>query len=430
MTEASVRPRHCWGVNMTEPLKRPKRKNPILRTRQPILPPWTRSRIGLGLTAAAAEGVFELQKCDDCGSLQYPPREMCSACLCTELTWTRQSGEGELISETLLHHSHDLYFRERMPWRLGLVKLDGGPSVVTHLHGDIDGPPTRVQVGARLDRAGRGVLIATPEKEVPHMADDKQLREMTCDPKFRKVLITDGKTELGQAMVREIAAAGASLIWVGHSEPWKQPQGFAELAKIPEVELIPMDLTNGRDIQELGGALGGRVDILINTAQVHRTNGIGDRYGTDVARLEMDINYLGLLRLAQEFGPAMKSRGADGQNSAVAWVNVLSVFALSNFPSHGTFSASQAAAYSLSQCLRAEFKPYSVRVLNVFPGPVDDDWNQMIPPPKIAPQRLARDIVAALKDGIEDLYPGDVAKEYYSLFRENHKVLEKELADG
>ena len=54
----------------------------------------------------------------------------------------------------------------------------------------------------------------------------------------------------------------------------------------------------------------------------------------------------------------------------------------------------------------------------------------MIPPPKIAPERLARDIVGALQDGIEDLYPGDVAKEYYSLFRENPKILEKELADG
>jgi len=144
----------------------------------------------------------------------------------------------------------------------------------------------------------------------------------------------------------------------------------------------------------------------------------------------MDVNYLGLLRLAQAFGPAMKARGADGQNSAVAWVNVLSAFALSNYPSHGTFSASQAAALSLSQCLRSEFKPFAVRVLNIFPGPVDDDWNQMIPPPKIAPERLARDIVGALKDGIEDLYPGDVAKEYYSLFRENPKILEKELADG
>lgn len=415
---------------MTEPLTRPKRKNPILRTRQPILPPWTRSRVGLGLTAAAAMGRFELQQCDECGAVQYPPREMCSSCLCSELTWTEQSGAGELISETLLHHSHDLYFRERMPWRLGLVKLDNGPSVVAHLHGDIEAAPTRVIVGARLDRAGRGALIATPAEEVPNMADDKQLREMTCDPKFRKVLITDGKSEFGQAMVREIAAAGASLIWVGHTEPWKQPAGFAELADIPEVELIPLDVTNARQIDELGGALGNRVDIFINTAQVHRTHGIADRRGTDIARLEMDVNYLGLLRLAQAFGPAMKARGADGQNSAVAWVNVLSAFALSNFPSHGTFSASQAAALSLSQCLRAEFKPFSVRVLNVFPGPVDDDWNQMIPPPKIAPERLARDIVGALQDGIEDLYPGDVAKEYYSLFRENPKILEKELADG
>ena len=415
---------------MTEPLQRPKRKNPILRTRQPILPPWTRSRIGLGVTAAAAEGRFKLQHCNECAMVLYPPREMCSGCLSTELTWKETDPNGTLISETLLHHSHDLYFRERMPWRLGLIKLDAGPSIVTHLHGDVSEPTTRVIVSSRLDRAGRGVFIATPEKEVPNMADDRQLREMTCDPKFRKVLITDGKTEQGQAMVKEIAAAGASLIWVGHAEPWKQPDGFAELADIPEVTMLPLDITNSRNIQELGSAIGGRVDILINTSQMHRTHGIQDRYGTDIARMEMDVNYIGLLRLAQEFGPAMKSRGADGQNSAVAWVNVLSVFALSNFPSHGTFSASQAAAYSLSQCLRAEFKPHAVRVLNVFPGPIDDPWNQHIPPPKITPERLAREVVAALKDGIEDIYPGDVAKEYYSRFLENPKVLEKELADG
>ncbi len=414
---------------MTEPLQRPKRKNPILRTQQPILPPWTRSRVGLGMTAAAARGRFELQVCDECSAVQYPPREMCGSCLATDLTWTEMSGAGELISETLLHHAHDLYFRERLPWRLGMVKLAEGPTVVAHLHGDVPPPPVSVRISARLDRAGRAALIATPENEVPNMADDRQLREMTCDPKFRKVLITDGKSEVGQAMVREIAKAGASLIWVGHSEPWKQPAGFAELADIPEVELIPLDLTDARNVQELGGALGNRVDILINTAQIHRTESISSRYGTDVAKLEMEVNYLGLLRLAQNFGPAMKARGADGQNSAVAWVNLLSVFALANFPSQGTFSASQAAALSLAQCLRAEFKPHAVRVLNVFPGPVDEPWNQMIPPPKIAPGRLARDVVAALKDGIEDLYPGDVAQEYYALFREDPKILEKELCD-
>ena len=412
---------------MTEPLQPPKRKNPILRTRAPILPPWTRSRIGLGLTAAAARGEFHLQTCGECGVVQYPPKEMCGDCLSADLAWGAVDGAGVLLAETRLHHSHDLYFRERMPWRLGLVRLDCGPSVVAHLHGDVIAAPQQVLVGARLDRAGRGVLIATPVDEVPNMADDRQLREMTCDPKFRKVLITDGKSEVGQAMVREVAAAGASLIWVGETEPWKQPDGFGDIVAMPQVEVIPLDLTDARSVQQQGSALGGRVDILINTATVHRTHGISSRYGTDVARLEMEVNYLGLLRLMQEFGPAMKSRGADGQNNAVAWVNLLSVFALSNFPAEGTYSASQAAALSLSQCQRAEFHPAAIRVVNVFSGPVDEPWSQQIPPPKVAPERLARDVVTGLKSGVEDVYVGDVAKEFHARFREDPKILEKEL---
>ena len=44
------------------------------------------------------------------------------------------------------------------------------------------------------------------------MADDRQLREMTCDPRFRKVLITDGKTKVGQALARAVSAAGADIV--------------------------------------------------------------------------------------------------------------------------------------------------------------------------------------------------------------------------
>ena len=159
-------------------------------------------------------------------------------------------------------------------------------------------------------------------------------------------------------------------------------------------------------------------------------SGIGSRQGTDIARMEMDVNYLGLLRLAQEFGPVMKARGADGQSSAVAWVNLLSIFALSNFPAHGTYSASKAAALSLAQCLRAEMRPAGVRVVNVFPGPIDDEWNQLLPPPKLAPEAVAKAIVGALKEGIEDVYPGDVAQEWKTRLTESAKGFERELALG
>ncbi len=409
-------------------LEKPKRKNPVLRTRLPTLPPAARSRVALGLTAAAALGRFELQQCRDCGTVQYPPREACQQCLSVHLPWNPQSGDGELLSSTVLHHSNDLFFRERLPWRLGLVQLDCGPIVVAHLHGGVPPAPARVRVAVRLDRAGQAVLVALPEKETCNMADDRQLREFTCDPKFRKVLVTDGKTAAGQALVQALAKAGADVIWVGYAEPWKKFSGFDELKKISQVTLLPLDVTDSKNVRELAAEIGGKVDILVNNAEHHRAFGIGNRPGVETARAEMDVNYFGLLRLAQEFGPAMRLRGADGVASAVAWVNVLSIYALANFPPHGTFSASKAAAHSLAQCLRAEMRPAGVRVVNVFPGPIDDEWNQLLPPPKVAAAGLANAIVDALRDGVEDVYPGDVAQEWLARWRDNPKALERELS--
>jgi len=415
---------------MTMPFIKPPRKNPVLRTPQINLPPAARGRVALGLTAAAAEGRFALQVCADCGAVQYPPREACHRCLSPELPWQPQSGAGELLATTTLAHSNDLYFRERLPWRLGMVRLDAGPSVMVHLHGEVGEAPQRVRVGTRLDRAGQAVLIGYPEKGTENMADDPMLREMASDPKYRKVLVTDGKSATGQAVAHAMVKAGADLVWVGHAEPWKKLPGLAELAALPQVALVPLDVTDERSVSTLAGQIGGKVDIVVNTAELHRGFGIAARRGTDVAKAEMEVNYLGLLRLAQCFGPALKGRSADGATHATAWVNLLSIYALANFPPHGTFSASKAAALSLAQCLRAEMRAAGIRVINVFPGPIDDEWNQNLPPPKLAPAALASAIVKALKEGVEDIYPGDVAQEWLERWRHNPKVLEREIAAG
>jgi short-subunit dehydrogenase len=205
--------------------------------------------------------------------------------------------------------------------------------------------------------------------------------------------------------------------------------GFAALRELPQVNIVPLDITDGRSVRELAGAIGAKVDILINTADHHRTFSISGRRGVETAQAEMDVNYLGLLRLAQEFGPVLKARAADGPSSAVAWVNLLSIFALSNYPLHGTYSASKAAALSLSQALRAELRPAGVRVINLFPGPIDDEWNQLILPPKITPAAVASAIVQALKGSVEDVYPGEIAQDWLARYTDNPKVLERELTE-
>ena len=412
----------------SEPLKRPKRKNPVLRTPLPTLPPRARSRVALGLTAAAARGRLQLQVCRDCSAVQYPPREVCRVCLSQRLVWRVQDGRGELLTETVLRHAQELFFRERAPWRIGIVRLDVGVNVIAYVHTSVGGAPCRVRAEAALDRAGEAVLVAVPEQGRAQLSDDPKLREMTCDPRLRKVLVTDGKSPIGQATARALAAAGAELIWIGEAEPWKKVADFAALRELPQAAIVPLDVTDGRSVRELAGEIGGKVDIVVNTAECHRTFGIAARRGIETAQQEMEVNYFGLLRLAQAFVPALKARAADGQASAIAWVNLLSIFALSNYPPHGTYSASKAAALSLSQALRAELIPAGVRVINLFPGPIDDEWDQLLLPPKLSAAAVAAAVVDALKGSVEDVYPGDVAQDWLARHLDNPKALERELS--
>ena len=251
---------------MTEPLVRPRRKNPLKRTRLPLRPQGVRSRTAHGLTAAAAEGRFALQVCLDCNTVIYPPRDACPSCLSARLPFRDVARGGTLIAETTVRTTTDPYFRERTPWRVGTVKLDVGPVVVAHLHGDaVEGG--RVRLELKLDKSGSAVAIALPEKDTENMADDPHLREMTCDPKFRRVLITDGRTSVGQAMAKAFSDAGAAIVFVGLADPWKPFPGMAGLRKIERVEIVPLDVTDSESVTELAEQNGARIDIVVNTAE-------------------------------------------------------------------------------------------------------------------------------------------------------------------
>ena len=414
---------------MTTPLAPPPKKNPQKRTVSPTSPPGGRSRASLGLSAAAAEGRFMLQVCGDCGAVQYPARDACCSCLSVDLQWKDVPPTGELLAETTVRTSTNLYFRERAPWRTGSVKLDVGPTVICHVHGDVE-PRSRVVLWNRLDRAGQGVILAVPEEATPNMEDDPQLRAITSDPKHRRVLITDGRNANAPALAKALAEAQASMIFIGEAESWRPNPNRSALEAIPGGEILPLDVTDTASVRELAGEIGGKTDILINNARFIRPGGVMTRGDTAFAHEEIEVNYMGLMRLAQAFGLGMCARTADGVNASVAWVNILSAASLVNVAEFGSFSASNAAALSLSQCLRAEFRPSGLRLMNVFVGPTEDDWHQPLPPPKVLPNAIARSVVQGLRDGLEDVYCGDVAKDMIERFRAGPKILEREMTSG
>jgi len=412
---------------MTEPLPPPRKKNPQTPTRAALVPPLARSRAALAMAAEAAQGRLRLQTCAECGTVAYPPRDACPACLSVDLPFVDVPDGGEVIAQTTVRVSPELYFRQRLPWRVGTVKLDAGPVVVAHLHGDVAGPG-RVRIAAKLDRVGNAALIALPESETPHMRDDPLYRELSASPRHRRVLVTDGRAPSGLAIAMALLAAGAERVFVGIAERWRGVPEEAAFAALGErVALVDLDVGDTQGVRTLAGSIGGKVDILVNNAEYVRPGSILARGDVETLARELDVNALGLARLAQAFGPGMRARGADGTNNAVALVDVLPVHALASWPEFGAFSASAAARLSILQDLRAELRPGGVRVLSVFVGPTEDPWREAVPPPKVTPAQIARAVVHALEEGIEDTFVGDVAKDVAERFRRNPKLLEREL---
>ena len=288
-------------------------------------------------------------------------------------------------------------------------------------------PGGRVRMTIKLDRSSRAVMLAMPVTGGKNMEEDLQLRETTCDPKLRRVLISIAKTTVGVGLAHAMLDAGARVLFLGNPDTWKRNAAFDDLAARPESEGFHLDVSDSEAGHEVAGQIGSKVDILVNTSYHLRPGGIVTRKDVNEPRNEMDVNYFGLLRLAKEFGPVMRARGADGDFGACAWVNVLSIYALVNNPTLATYSASQAAALSLSQGLRNELAEGGIKVINVFPGPIEDEWQQLFPPPKVTPEALARAVLGALRNGTEDIYPGAVAEETIARLRENPKEVEREL---
>ncbi len=82
---------------------------------------------------AAKAGQLVLQKCDSCGMLRFPPRELCSHCLAAGASWVPVTGRGEIFSYNIIHQVYHPGFAADVPYPVVVVQLEEGARMVSNL---------------------------------------------------------------------------------------------------------------------------------------------------------------------------------------------------------------------------------------------------------------------------------------------------------
>lgn len=202
----------------------------------------------------------------------------------------------------------------------------------------------------------------------------------------KTVLITGANRGIGRALVEEALRRGAKQVYAATRQPFAHSDG--------RVTPLTLDVTNSAQIQDAFEKIGA-LDILINNAGVDLHEDLSER-----ANLErhLAVNLFGTYGVSQAFLPLVaRSQGAI--------VNVLSLAALASVPFTPAYSISKAAAFSLTQSLRALWAGRGVKVHAVLPGPVDTDMTRYLDIPKFSPESVARGIFDGVEKGEEDIFP-------------------------
>ena len=125
------------------------------------------ARFDTGLPATAG---LALPCCSRCGRVNYPPRELCGACLADGLVWRGVDSRGLVQACTDLHYSLEPDYADHLPWRIASVVLACGPVVLAHLQPDIvEGGEVAVRIVE--DRHGNRMLAAIGPQQAGAGAD-------------------------------------------------------------------------------------------------------------------------------------------------------------------------------------------------------------------------------------------------------------------
>ncbi len=225
------------------------------------------------------------------------------------------------------------------------------------------------------------------------------------------VLVTGSNRGIGKALVTDLLNRGVKKIYAAARDLTSLPD-YAD-SRITPLEL---DITNDSQIEQ-AAISANDIDMLVNNAGTLSFVSALTGPMADI-RHDMEVNYFGLLKMMRAFVPVLETK------TEPAIINVASIASFVNFPFHGGYGASKAAAFSITQCARIELQKKGINVHSINPGPIDTDMTKDIAMDKASPEATAKIIFDELERDVADIFPDPTGAEMFALWRDDYRKLE------
>jgi NAD(P)-dependent dehydrogenase (short-subunit alcohol dehydrogenase family) len=232
-------------------------------------------------------------------------------------------------------------------------------------------------------------------------------------------LVTGANRGIGSEYVSQLLERGAAKIYVAA----RDPESLKSMVDGGGGKLVPLklDVTNADDVAS-AAALASDVTLLINNAGYAAFEGAMSAGDMKAARQEMEVNYFGKLALCRAFAPLLASSGGG------VIVNMLSMLGLLSLPAAATYSASKAAALSVTRSIRAELASQKTAVIGVMAIQTETDMGGALPEPRLSPHEVVSDVLDAVEAGkSEEVFAGELTRQRNAGFETNPKGVQDML---
>ncbi|GAA3936979.1 SDR family oxidoreductase [Litoribacillus peritrichatus] len=226
-------------------------------------------------------------------------------------------------------------------------------------------------------------------------------------------LVTGANRGIGKSIVESFIKHGAKKVYLAVRDT--SSTSALEAAYGDKVVTVQTDVSDASSVKKLA-EVATDVEILVNNAGVLVPSTPLSENAEAALAKELDVNVFGLLRITNAFADTLeKNQGALVQLNSVA--------SIKNFSELSTYSASKAAAYSLTQGLRETLGKKGVSILSVHPGPIATDMAAQAGFHEgESASSVSEGIVQALAAGEFHLFPDLMAKQFeaaYQSFSDN-----------